>query len=144
MLMRVLGWKHETFRFVHLLICNGQKKKVLLCKMKYYHRYLSVDREGRGPPWTETPLCGKERAVRILLECILVIFSQASVILSTGGGAYSQGGLLPGGVCSQRGSCSWGGAWWRPPRDGYCCGRYASYWNAFLLVLILWSCRRTS
>ena len=24
-----------------------------------------------------------------------------------------------------------GGAWWRPPRD-YCCGRYASYWNAFL------------
>ena len=20
-----------------------------------------------------------------------------------------------------------------PPRDGYCCGRYASYWNAFLL-----------
>ena len=25
-------------------------------------------------------------------------------------------------------------AWWRPPPppDGYCCGRYASYWNAFL------------
>ena len=21
-----------------------------------------------------------------------------------------------------------------PPRDGHCCGRYASYWNAFLLV----------
>ena len=36
--------------------------------------------------------------------------------------------------------CSWGGglllrvggAWWRLPPDGYCCGRYASYWNAFL------------
>ena len=33
-------------------------------------------------------------------------------------------GLLPGRVCS------WGV--WRPPSDGYCCGRYASYWNAFL------------
>ena len=28
-----------------------------------------------------------------------------------------------------------GGWWWRlppPPAYGYCCGRYASYWNAFL------------
>ena len=24
-----------------------------------------------------------------------------------------------------------------PPADGYCCGRYASYWNAFLLCLIV-------
>ena len=23
------------------------------------------------------------------------------------------------------------------PRDGYCCGRYASYWNAFLLFQFL-------
>ena len=23
-----------------------------------------------------------------------------------------------------------------PPADGYCCGRYASYWNAFLFTLI--------
>ena len=23
-----------------------------------------------------------------------------------------------------------------PPADGYCCGRYASYWNAFLLSLV--------
>ena len=21
-----------------------------------------------------------------------------------------------------------------PPRDGYCCGQYASYWNAFLFL----------
>ena len=25
-------------------------------------------------------------------------------------------------------------AWWRPP-NGYCCGRYASYWNAFLYIV---------
>ena len=33
--------------------------------------------------------------------------------------------------------CSHGGAWWRPPPDGYCYGRYASYWNAFLFFLNL-------
>ena len=27
-----------------------------------------------------------------------------------------------------------GGCVWRPPRDGYCCGQYASYWNAFLFL----------
>ena len=34
-----------------------------------------------------------------------------------------------------------------PPADGYCCGRYASYWNAFLLqnycnfwqIIMFWS-----
>ena len=49
------------------------------------------------------------------------------------GGAWSWGGcswrgLLPGGGCLVR-----GGAWWRTPPDNYCCGQYASYWNAFLL-----------
>ena len=38
------------------------------------------------------------------------------------------GGLVPGGTCS--GAVPSGD----PPRDGYCCGRYASYWNAFLLL----------
>ena len=35
------------------------------------------------------------------------------------GGAYSGGGVPCGD----------------PPPDGYCCGRYASYWNAFLLLI---------
>ena len=39
------------------------------------------------------------------------------------GGFLLLGGLLPGGGDP------------RPPRDGYCCERYASYWNAFLLQL---------
>ena len=59
-------------------------------------------------------------------------------------GASSGGYLLPGGVCYwgvsppeggicfwDGGVCSWGRGW-RHPRDGYYCGRYASYWNAFL------------
>ena len=46
-----------------------------------------------------------------------VMFSQASVILFTGGGLF---GRHP----PDR---------YPPPRaDGYCSGRYASYWNAFL------------
>ena len=43
------------------------------------------------------------------------------------GGAWSQGGAWSGGGLVK------GGAWWRLPRDGHCSGRYASYWNAFLL-----------
>ena len=55
------------------------------------------------------------------------MFSQASVILFTGGGVYP--------------SMHWGRhppadtpplADTLPPLDGHCSGRYASYWNAFL------------
>ena len=50
--------------------------------------------------------------------------------LSTGGDVCSRGGQLSGGggCLLQEGS---GPGGWRPPCDGYCCGRYASYWNAF-------------
>ena len=68
------------------------------------------------------------------------------VCLSTGGVC-----LVHGGVWFRGGAWSWGGAWSRgvcsrgvvsqhalrqtpPGRDGYCCGQYASYWNAFLLL----------
>ena len=79
------------------------------------------------------------------------------------GGCLSQGGYLVWGGClSQRGvpglgvclvpgggGLLLGGAWSRggggiracteadpPRRDGYCCGRYASYWNAFLFFFL--------
>ena len=70
-----------------------------------------------------------------------VMFLHVCVILFTGGCypsmhcrwypsmpcSRSPGGcMVPGGLLR-------GSAWWRPPpQDGYCCGRYASYWNAFL------------
>ena len=54
-----------------------------------------------------------------LLEMVLSIIT-GGVLL---GGVPGPGG----GLCS-----SWGGA---PRTDGYCCGRYASHWNAFLLIL---------
>ena len=30
-----------------------------------------------------------------------------------------------------------------PPADGYCCGRYASYWNAFLFIFVFVLCKPT-
>ena len=52
------------------------------------------------------------------------------------------GCLVLGGVPGPRGgACSWGeGVPGGDPPDGYCCGRYASYWNAFLLSLLISSC----
>ena len=47
------------------------------------------------------------------------------------GGACSQGGLLRGG--SAPGEVLGGDH----TRHGYCCGQYASYWNAFLLLMAL-------
>ena len=43
-------------------------------------------------------------------------------------GSAPRGVPAPGGACS--GGLLPGGS--RPPYDGYCCGQYASYWNAFL------------
>ena len=54
------------------------------------------------------------------------------------------GGLLPGGVPGPRPAPGGGGVSIPPcteadppGRDGYCCGRYASYWNAFLFHMRL-------
>ena len=58
------------------------------------------------------------------------------------GGACSRGCLLWGVACSEGlsapgGALLWGGCGNPPPpkADGYCCGRYASYWNAFLFCI---------
>ena len=53
-------------------------------------------------------------------SCGKVMFLQVSVILFTEG-VPVPGGPGPGGCLLQEGV-----------PDGYCCGRYASYWNAFL------------
>ena len=72
-----------------------------------------------------------------------VIFSQVSVILSTGAGGRGMPGLGGGSAPWRRGICSWeggsapgGGCLVETPWDGYCCGRYAYYWNAFLFYII--------
>ena len=56
-----------------------------------------------------------------------------------GGGVWSLQAHTQGGnwgdqvqAHTQGGGGSWGGSGLDSP-DGYCCGRYASYWNAFLL-----------
>ena len=66
----------------------------------------------------------------------LCFYTCLSVILFTGGVPG------PGGAWS-RGVCEPGPGWGclvpgggGDPRDGYCFGRYASYWNAFLFIFI--------
>ena len=49
------------------------------------------------------------------------------------GGVCDRLACMAGDVCG-RGACMAGGM--RGKRDGHCNRRYASYWNAFLLVLI--------
>ena len=65
------------------------------------------------------------------------------VCLSTGevpGPGGWRGCLLPGGVPALGGGVPapgglvWGVPGGDLPPDGYCCGRYASYWNAFLFL----------
>ena len=90
----------------------------------------------------------------------LGVVSQHALQQVSGGGipACLAAGLQ-GGACSRGGACSWGVPVPRgvpPPRgpapkgvcggdplprpaDGYCCGQYASYWNAFLLAYYLLS-----
>ena len=60
----------------------------------------------------------------------MVMFSQTSVILSTGG-------------CLRPGRSAARGGWVDPPSIGYygirsASGRYAPYWNAFLLLAPFW------
>ena len=61
--------------------------------------------------------------------------------VSAPGGNCSRGGcLVPGGVCLLPGRCllegvpAPGGCLVETPH-GYCCGQYASYWNAFLYTI---------
>ena len=55
---------------------------------------------------------------------------------SPGGGVPSPGGgLLPGGLVLGGGLVPGGPGGEPPKRDGHCCRRYASYWNAFLLLM---------
>ena len=81
--------------------------------------------------------------VTVRNEVAKVMFLHVSVILSTGlgWGVCSWGCLLGGGGVPAQGVGEGGGLVSQhalrqtpPGRDGYCCGRYASYWNAFFFI----------
>ena len=65
-------------------------------------------------------------------SCGKVLFLHLSVILVTGGVCLSAcwDTHTPLGRHPKAGTPYWADI---PPADGYCSGRYASYWNAFLL-----------
>ena len=80
-------------------------------------------------------------------EVAKVMFSQACVCPQGGawyGGVPGPGGVCLGGAWSQgvsgpRGVPGPRGCLVETPnrRNGYCCGRYASYWNAFLFKIFI-------
>ena len=95
----------------------------------------------------ETVLCQKKTAVKITISIsryqksktglsvapekinVLQFLPSAKVMFSQACVCPQGGCLLPGGRVSQHTLRQ------TPPppgRDGHCCGRYASYWNAFL------------
>ena len=49
--------------------------------------------------------------------------------------------LVLGGGCLLQGGAALGGCLVETPRDGYCRGRYASYWNAFLFLVFFFNFR---
>ena len=76
-------------------------------------------------------------------SCEGYVFTRVCHSVVTEGGCYPSMHCrwYPSMPCSRRGACSCsggapapGGVETPPPpkADGYCCGRYASYWNAFL------------
>ena len=116
---------------------------------------VSLSTIGLMPTWSLLILVGYSatvtmQSVRILLECYLVwrsflrpatklghgyVFTRVCDSVHGGGGFLSRGGLCPGGVSVPGGSLS-GGVSVRgacSPRT-VMSGRYASYWNAFLLI----------
>ena len=104
-------------------------------KCGYTTRYYRPQRSCEG--YVFTRVCPKGR---VLSQQALQVVSQHALQQggsAVGGGACSGGGRW--GACSVGsalgggGACS-GGALRPPPKaDGYCCGRYASYWNELLL-----------
>ena len=112
----------------HLTLLPSATKLRRLC----FYRCLSVHRGGSAPGGVSAP--GRGAWSR---------------------GAWSRGCMVwgvpgPGGCLVMGGVCSLGRVWLlpgggipacteaEPPgRDGYCCGRYASHWNAFLLTYMI-------
>ena len=87
---------------------------------------------GRGRAWQERwPL---PRTVRILLKYILVtVRNEVAKVMFLHLSVCPQGGL-PQCMLGYHTPLDQATP---PPADGYCCGRYASYWNAFLFFKII-------
>ena len=98
----------------------------------------------KGQDVQQCEICNLRCFITARNEVAKVMFLHVSVILFMGvvvsqhalqvvsQHALKQGVPAPGGICS-RGCLLPGGVETPPPEaEGYCCGRYASYWNAFL------------
>ena len=121
--------------FTRVILLPSATKLRRLC----FYRCVSVHRGGGGGGWYPSMPCrwypsmpcSRSRGVCYpSMHCRW--YPSMPCNRSQGGvpdwGVPARGGLLPGGLVSQHALRQ------TPPgRDGYCCGRYASHWNAFLL-----------
>ena len=89
------------------------------------------------------PACLAAGLVGAIPACIASGFPACLAAGLQGGGSgpgpHPRGksrGICPGWCMLQGGACSGGVPGGDPLPDGYCCGRYTSYWNAFLLKLL--------
>ena len=97
--------------------------------MKKYKDGVEMDAIAKGlysnaSPYLRCAGAG-ERGASGFMDCSNIYphkrsLGQSNIFTPVCDSVHRDGGLLPGGVS--------GG----DPPDGYCCGRYASYWNAFL------------
>ena len=136
-----------VFPFAHcqwtcMLRSDRAKAKAKVITIFYYHPQNEVLGQGN----IFTPVCHSVHRGGVVSEHALQVVSQHALqrgcaipaCLAAGGCACSKGGTWSGGVCSQ------GEGWFAlgevcsqgvpggDPLDGYCCGQYAFYWNAFL------------
>ena len=138
---------HFTTKRLHLFCTQSFFTNVLLIFDALFflllHAYDFIPRDSANPFYRPQRSWGR------------VMFLHVCDSVHRGGGGYpsmhcrwypsmpcsrSPGGAIPaciaGGIPACLAAGLGGGAWCRPPRDGYCCGRYTSYWNAFLLNFI--------
>ena len=140
-----------TFFFYQLcFLCRflphiDKSVSVSICSLEYEYG-------SRQYKSTKPLLYAKKYVITVRNEVAKVMFLQACVcpqgrsdlVPGRGGeGVCSRGVSAPEGVCSAGAVCSGGCLLCTevapppPGRDDYCCGRYASYWNAFLYSFTL-------
>ena len=144
-------WVRHTIlqlRLLSKIILRISRDSLDICSENWSHSaYIHVPRYMWRSP---QPCCDIDSLVPIYIGGSILLCPAAYPGLSRGEGANPKGrerqaiitarkrsleqGNIFTSVCLVPGwgACSQGGCLVETPRDGYCCGRYASYWNAFL------------
>ena len=135
-----LLWAPGRFLCIKIIDCNIKKPSYnehpLITRCFFYIIDCSVKKFGYVIEWAATNnkqfVTGAQCNYRLQIKFAKVMLSQASVILSMGGGGVYQHGM------GRRDVHPWADTRLGspPPRDGHWSGRYAFYWNTFLMTFL--------